>query len=291
MSTTPLVHQVFGVRDGVPAPLALPEGLEDPARAHDRLPLGVYEAARTFDHDRFVGLREHLDRMERSIGLAGLEGSLDRPGLCRALDGIVRGFPAPDARVRIDYLAGPAEALGSDDRLLVQAAELVLPPPEAYRDGVRCGLTSLRRARPELKEARWVVDRRAAGGGRPDNFESILVDGSGRLLEGVMSNFFWARDGVLRTAPVRGVLAGITRGIVLRLAAELGIETVEEAARAGRLERIDEAFFTTSVRSVVPVVGIEGVTLGAGRPGGLTRRLMEAYAEFCSREAVRAVDA
>ena len=73
------IQQLFAVEGGEPLPLELPRA--DAARVHDDLPLGVYEAARTFEHDRYVGLREHLDRMERSIELAGLEGTFDRRGL------------------------------------------------------------------------------------------------------------------------------------------------------------------------------------------------------------------
>ena len=131
-----------------------------------------------------------------------------------------------------------------------------------------------------------MVERRAAVGGTEANFESILVDSDGQLLEGVMSNFFWVQEGTLWTAPVAGVLPGITRSILLELAQTCGIH-----ARADALHELDEAFFTTSVRSVVPVVEIAGQTLGTGRPGAVTRTLMDAYADYCARSAVRAVDA
>ena len=282
------IQQLFAVEDGAPVPLELP--CANPAHVHDDLPLGVYEAARTFERDRYVGLREHLDRMERSIELAGLDGPFDRAGLCGALDSVARRFPTDDAKVRFDFLAAPAAALGTRSHTLIQAIELSLPHPEVYEAGVACQLSELRRRRPEVKEASWVVERRAAEGG-PENFESILGDDEGRLLEGVMSNFFWIKDGALRTTPVATVLPGITRCFVLGLAEELGLAPREEHARADGLDRLDEAFFTTSVRSVVPIVRIAGVELGDGRPGPVTRRMMDAYAELCARSAVRALDA
>ncbi len=282
------LHKLFAITGGAPTLLVPNLASNEAGRAHDELPLGVYEALRTFDHDRFVGLTEHVDRLERSIGLAGLEGTLDRGALLRGLDAIAREFDADDAKVRFDFLAGPALALGSDSRVVVQATELRLPPPAVYQDGVSVQITKLRRARPAVKEARWVVERRATEDGSPDNFESILVDAEGRLLEGTMSNFFWVRRGVLCTAPVSGVLPGVTRGFVLALAAEAGIETREQAAQIETLDELDEAFLTTSVRSVVPVVRIAGTTLGGGRPGPVTRALIESYSRFCERSAAQA---
>jgi len=81
----------------------------------------------------------------------------------------------------------------------------------------------------------------------------------------------------------------VTRGLVMRAAGELGLEAREVAVRATDLERLEEAFFTTSVRSVVPVVSIADIPLGDGRPGRNTRRLMEAYAGICTAGARPAI--
>jgi branched-subunit amino acid aminotransferase/4-amino-4-deoxychorismate lyase len=296
MTVSSPLHLLFSVTDGQATPLAVPTGpggtaLEDPGQVFDLLPRGVYEAARTFEHHLFVGLEQHLDRMQRSLAFAQGSPDFDREGLRQALDTVARDFPGQDSKLRFDVLGGPAEALGCDSRTIIQAVELRLPPPEVYRDGVRAQLTDLRRHQPAVKHAQWVVDRRQAGGDSPDNFESILVDARGRLLEGTMSNFFWVSGGVLNTAPVEGVLPGITRGFILSLAEELGIETREQAAEAEHLAEIDEAFFTTSVRSVVPIATIATRQLPSAGPGPVTRALLEAYSAFCSANARPAVEA
>ena len=246
---------------------------------------------RTFEHERFVGLSEHLDRLERSIDLAGLEGPLDRRGLCQALDTVARTFPCQDTKIRFDHLAGPALALGSSSRLLIQATELSLPPASTYEQGVACKLSELRRVQPEVKQASWVVERRATEGEDPQNFESILVDSDGQLLEGVMSNLFWVRGGVVHTAPAAGVLPGITRDFVMHLAKDLGLSVREEYARSQALGELEEAFFTTSVRSVIPIVRIADQVLGDGAPGPCTLGVMKAYSDFCSNTSALAVQA
>lgn len=283
---------LYAVTPSGPRELTLPEDHEDATRVFDVLPRGVYEALRTYDHVRFVGLEEHLQRAVRSLRLLGLDAELDLAALRRALHHVVSAAPWEDSRVRFDVLSGPAEVYGSSERVLVQVLPLVLPPPEAYREGVHVPLTTrVRRDRPEAKTADWVVERRAAYPTPGDGYDPILVDDEGRLLEGVMSNLFLVRDGVLHTAPRHGVLPGITRAIVLGLAETLEIPRLEESIHRDDLGAVQEAFFSTSVRGVLPVVEIEGVALGTGRPGPETRRMMAAYDAYCARVARPAVSA
>jgi len=285
-------QQLFGITPEGPQRLTVPDGLSDPGEVFDPLPLGIYEALRTFDHVRFVGLTEHLDRAERSMALFGLEGPMGRETLQAALHRIVSEFPAPDVKVRFDVLSGPATQLGTTSRTLVQATPLTLPPREVYERGVCSLLTgALKRERPDIKATQWVLDRRAIQGGTPENFESILCSEDGFLLEGVMSNLFAVRDGVLFTAPPSGVLPGVTRGILIELALGLEIPVREEAVHEDDLGALQEAFLSTSVRSVVPLVKIAGVSLGDGMPGPETKRLMRAYTEYCERVARPALPA
>ena len=160
-------QQLFAVTPEGPQRLAVPTGLSDPGEVFDPLPLGIYEALRTFDHVRFVGLHEHLDRAERSMELFGLEGPLGRETLRAALHRVVSDFPAADVKVRFDVLSGPATHLGTTARILLQVTELCLPPREVYERGVCSQLTSaLKREQPDIKSTQWVVERRRARGRR-----------------------------------------------------------------------------------------------------------------------------
>jgi len=73
-----------------------------------------------------------------------------------------------------------------------------------------------------------------------------------------------------------GILPGITREAVLELAQAKGIEAVEGDIPAADLRRADEAFLTTSVREIVPIVSVDGKPVGSGKPGSVTERLMAA---------------
>lgn len=103
------------------------------------------------------------------------------------------------------------------------------------------------------------------------------------------SNFFYiiGRDGVppyLGTAQ-RGILPGITRGTVIRLARGRGVEVQYRALRLNQLADVSEAFITSSSRGVVPVVQIDHVTVGQGSPGQITRTLMAAYNAYVLEHA------
>ena len=102
------------------------------------------------------------------------------------------------------------------------------------------------------------------------------MDAAGRVLEGASSNFFGVLDGCLRTAGA-GVLAGVTRGVVLTLAREAGLETVPEAVPLAQVPRLSEAFLTSSSRGVVPIVRVDDHVIGTGAPGPVTQRLGALY--------------
>ena len=87
-----------------------------------------------------------------------------------------------------------------------------------------------------------------------------------------------------------GILGGITRAFALRAASELGVPWREDVLFARDLEDADEAFLTSSLREVVPIVAVDGVRIGDGKPGPLTRRVLTRYREIvrahCARDLV-----
>jgi branched-chain amino acid aminotransferase len=98
------------------------------------------------------------------------------------------------------------------------------------------------------------------------------------VLELSSASFFAVRAGRILTPPLRlGILAGITRSAVLRLARGAGIPAREAVLRLEDLGSIDEAFLTSAVRGVVPVVRLGGADVGDGRPGPVTGRVVELF--------------
>lgn len=109
-------------------------------------------------------------------------------------------------------------------------------------------------------------------------YESLFLDPRGRILELGTANFFAVRDGALVTPPLRlGILAGVTRGAVLRLARSEGLRAREAVLRLDGRDAWSEAFLTSAVRGLVPIVRLGGQPVGDGRPGPVTSRLRDAF--------------
>ena len=109
-------------------------------------------------------------------------------------------------------------------------------------------------------------------------YEAILLTADEKLSDGITSNIYIVRDGKLLT-PSRdaGIIEGITRGVVLDLAREMGIEVTEGLFDIDEIGRADEMFLTSSTREVVPIARVEGKPIGNAQPGPITLKLLRAY--------------
>lgn len=311
--------QHFAVEDTGSRPLPVPPDAAQFTDLYAGLALGVYTALRTFDHNRFLYLDRHLDRTEKSMALLGWDYRVDRPRLCRQLDVIVSDSAAAEMRVRIDVLAEPALSLGTDSRELIAIQPFTPPPAELYEQGVAVEFAvGLSRENPLVKAAEFAARRPASGGLRqlegttdaakddgppttaePDGvvrgpssvvpYEYLLLSPDGRILEGAGTNFWGVRDGAVFTAG-EGVLEGVTRSIILELLRDLGIPLRLEAVGLNEIGRLDEAAISGSSRAFLPVVAIAGQTIGDGRPGPLSRRILDAYNAFLRAQVRRATD-
>lgn len=312
--------QLFAVEDAGPRSLPVPPDAMQFTDLYRGLPLGVYDALRTFEHNKFLYLNRHLARTERSMALLGWKYTLDRVRLLRALHGVVTAAEwspesGPEMRVRLDILAAPAEALGTATRELIALQPFTPPPPELYQRGVAVDFApGLARPNPLAKTADFAAARPATAGlagsyklhatnDEPEDapnsslgahssslppYEYLLLDDRGHILEGTGTNFWAMRDGVVYTAGT-GVLEGITREILLQLIPTLGIELRPEAVSVDEIATFDEAALSGSSRGFLPVVEIAGQPIGDGRPGPLTNRLLSAYNNFVAENIRSAV--
>jgi branched-chain amino acid aminotransferase len=286
--------QLFAVhRDGVP-PLPVPTGVTNFDALYDQLPevaLGVYSVLRTFEGNKFLDLTGHINRLRQSMeGLGWDPAWLDEVALRQAIHTTCTAYRSPDARIRFDFLAEPAVTLGTNSRLLLAIMPFTPPPPELYEQGVSLGIArGLGRERPLLKTANFARQRRAYSQQNDgDCYEYLLLDEQGYILEGTGSNFYAARDGVVWTAE-NGILAGITRHIILDLLPQLGIPLRLEAVHIDDIGQLDEAAMSSASRALLPVVAIEGKKVGNGRPGPISHRILAAYNEYVAGAVETAV--
>jgi len=253
------------------------------------LPDGVYSGLRTFRGARFLALPKHLDRAERSARALGFSFEAERRSLVRALQRIADEAAPVDLAMRFDALPEGAELEGVRARIWIAASALDPVPQRFLEEGVGIEWTrELRRDQPLVKTTGFVRRRHPYPLARQDAYEHVMLDAEGRALEGTSSNFFAMRGDRLLTAG-SGVLEGITRAIVLELAARRGMAIDLSAPSSTDANTWSEAFLTSSTRGVVPIVACGGTRIGDGRPGPHTRASLAAYGEYAEREARRAI--
>ena len=237
------------------------------------LPTGLYTTFRTYaERTRVIGLRAHLERLYLPAKAQGIVPAVRKQDALReVLFDLLQGLNAPEARVRLimDTSVEPGIMY-----VLIQPMQAL--PAEIYSKGIHLEISKTSRERPSLKQTAFIgesaFDRTRVGG---DIFE-ILLTNKGRILEGMTSNFFYVRDGMLCTAG-RGVLIGVTRQTVIAIAKQEEINVCLKALELIELPLIEEAFITSSSRGVVPVVQIGEQQIGNGQVGAMTRKLMNLY--------------
>ncbi|MDR5697929.1 MAG: aminotransferase class IV, partial [Armatimonadota bacterium] len=114
---------------------------------------------------------------------------------------------------------------------------------------------------------------------------ALMLSSDGYVCECSADNIFVVRDGEVWTPPAHlGILKGVTRDTVLKLAQDLGIPGYEKVFTLHETYTADEVFLTGTGAEVGPVVWLDGRTIGDGKPGPVTQRLIAAYRDLASRE-------
>ena len=241
-------------------------------QAADSEPEGVYTVSNTQRGQRVLHLDAHLDRLEDSARREGFPLKLERRRLRLALRSMLDEAGYQEMRFRMSV---PRQ---EPDEMLITIEPWRALPPSLYREGVRCvTVAGLSRHNPGAKDSAWLRQRERISL-PPDCFEALLLGAGGTLLEGLSSNFHAVLAGELRTAG-SGVLAGVTRGIVLRLAPEI-LPVRLSAVGLDDLPELDEAFLSSSSRGLLPVVRIDARVIGSGRPGPLGNALGQAFERY-----------
>ncbi len=228
----------------------------------------VFETFRTYD-GRAHALDRHLARLVRSA--AAVEMAL--PVAIDVLADEVRSLVcATDQALRVRLMVTRGDAAGLAEtgpaRRVMLGYRFEPHPDDHYTAGVPVRLVEGGRFLAGAKAGSYLLsvlatrEARAKGG-----YEAILVEDlgpGGQVWEGATSNVFAVVDGVLRTAST-GVLPGVTRGIVLELAAELGLTVAEGPLRVADLRAASEVFLTSATRELMPVRLLDEQPLSPGR--------------------------
>jgi 4-amino-4-deoxychorismate lyase len=173
-----------------------------------------------------------------------------------------------DASLRLVWTAGPARGAPSALALLSDIPDWIEPARERGASAV--SLLGVRASAPWLlpgvKSTSYAVNMAAEAEARRRGVdEALFVDGDGIVLEGTVTNVWWRIGDTLFTPALDlGILAGVTRATLMELAPQCGFIVEEGAYPLARLLESEEVFTSSSVREVMPLVEVDGTTLGRG---------------------------
>jgi len=253
---------------------------------------GVYEVI-AVHRGRLVDMDGHMERLDRSLSEVRIAWPVARNALRFILAEVIRRNRVKNGMVYLQMTRGaaprnfpfPKDIEGS---LIVTSRSTPAFNLAANLKGVDVvSMPDIRWKRPDIKSVSLLPNvlskQRAVEAGA---FEGWMLDADGRVTEGTSSNaWIVTRKGELVTRPTadNGILSGITRKSVMKVAKEEGLKLLERAFTLKEALGAREAFLTSTTSFVKPVVRIDGKPVGTGKVGKVAERLLTLYGEYMDR--------
>ena len=261
---------------------------------------GVFEGIRAYETAKGTAvfrLTDHMDRLHRSAKAYRMELEWSVEDLAKAskellnANGLESGYIRPIVFLELGAVGlNPASARVRSAIITWRWGAYL--GEEGVRDGIRVRVSSWRRfsqdAFPNAKATGTYINSILAKSEAVQNGydEAIMLNSKGDLAEGSGENLFLVNDGVVYTPPISvGCLDGFTRNSAVTLLREDGYEVVERLMQRSDLYYCDELFLTGTAAEVTPIREVDDRPVGAGRPGSITRRAQQLFADTVSGKA------
>jgi branched-chain amino acid aminotransferase len=243
---------------------------------------GVFDLLITYNKRPFY-LKEHVQRLETSAHKIGLKLKHSNDDICAIVEETIRRNSHHDeSNIRIVYTGGISSdgvTPEGNGYLIVMVTPKHHLPDWWYSDGAKLVTAEIERFIPGAKStnyltAVWALERAKA----MDAIESIYVDRKNRLLEGTTTNFFCFKESKLIT-PKLDILPGITRSVLVDLVKghfDLEIRDIVK----DELSSMEEVFISASNKEIVPIIQVDDIVIGDGRPGQRTQKVMQLFRDY-----------
>jgi len=250
---------------------------------------GIYETMRTYRGRLFLYDR-HMRRLRNSARMIALDVPFtDQQLATQIADTMKASGLAGEAYVRVLVTRGVGELTYDPGATPIPSVVIIVKPlvdlaPEVYETGVHAVICDIVRNHPgtvnpmiksnNLMNSALAMQEALKRGG----FEGIMRNYKGELTECTTSNLFIVRKGAAVTPPLAaGLLPGITREFLFDVGKDVGVDVMEQTLHDADLYGADEAFLTSTTREVVPIVRVDDRTIGTGKPGPVTRKLLAGF--------------
>ncbi|AST05852.1 4-amino-4-deoxychorismate lyase [Anoxybacillus flavithermus] len=246
--------------------------------------LGLFETFRVYDGHPFL-LDDHLARLHNGLDMLNISCSITRNDVLHILSQLLKANGYRDAYVRLNISAGIGDVGLQVEPYTNPTIIMYMKPIPTFSEEKVCQTLQVRRNTPEgsvrLKSHHYlnnILGKQEVG--HHPNVEGIFLTKEGFVAEGIVSNVFWVKDGIVYTPSVEtGILNGVTRLFVIDLLCSWGIDVQEGCYSLQQLKEADEIFLTNSIQEIVPVCRLDN-DVYPGKCGEMTSRLQRAYAFF-----------
>lgn len=249
---------------------------------------GVFEGIRAYS-GRVFCLDEHLERLYQSAKYIMLDIPLSQKEMEKAILNTLRINNLKDAYIRVVVSRGKGD-LGLDPRkcpkpsVIIITDKITLYPKEFYEKGLEVITVSTRRnipdaLSPRVKSLNYLNNILAKIEVNNANLlEGIMLNREGYVAEATGDNIFIVKSEVLITPPnYAGILEGITRGVVIKIAEKFKIKFEEKFFTQHDIYISDECFLTGTAAEIIPVVKVDARPIADGKPGKITLKLLKEF--------------
>lgn len=228
----------------------------------------IYEVIRIID-GKPLFLENHLDRMKNSFKIINEEFTLTYDEIISEIKKVIKTQNTMNGNIKLTY--------GINEKVLnIFFIEHSYPSDEMYAKGVKTILYFGERENPNAKIINQNFREKVTDEIKKNNaYEAILVDRNGYITEGSKSNIFMVKDKVLLTSPANAVLPGVTRGEIIKIAKQCGVQVKEVEYKYSEINELDGMFISGTSPKILPINQVDDIKLDENNK--IIRILMEAY--------------